>query len=109
MARRRGTLVALGPSGTSGILPRRALRALAKITAASGAALLAAALLPAVASQAAQSTTVAQAQAQLDELNNQAEVASEQYNGAQASLTQALQTASAATAAAGRAHTELVS
>ena len=76
--------------------------------AASGAALVAAALLPAVASQAAQSTTVAQAQAQLDALNNQAEIASEQYNGAQASLTQALQTASAATAAAGRAHSEVV-
>ena len=108
MARRRGTLAALGRSGTSGTLPRRALRAFARITAASAAALVAAALLPAVASQAAQSTTVAQAQAQLDELNNQAEIASEQYNGAQASLTQALQTASAATAAADRAHTELV-
>lgn len=102
MARRRGIVVALGPS------PRRALRPLAKIMAASGAALVAAALLPAVASQAAQSTTVADAQAQLDALNNQAEIASEQYNGAQASLTQALQTASAATAAAGRAHSELV-
>jgi peptidoglycan DL-endopeptidase CwlO len=102
LARRRGILVALRPS------PRRALRPLAKIMAASGAALVAAALLPAVASQAAQSTTVADAQAQLDALNNQAEIASEQYNGAQASLTQALQTASAATAAAGRAHSELV-
>ena len=108
MARRRGSLAVLGPSGTSGTLPRRALRTFARITAASAAALVAAALLPAVASQAAQSTTVAQAQAQLDELNNQAEVASEQYNGAQASLTQALQTASAATAAADRAHSELV-
>jgi cell wall-associated NlpC family hydrolase len=76
--------------------------------AASGAALVAAALLPAVASQAAQLTTVAEAQAQLDALNNQAEIASEQYNGAQASLTQALQTASAATAAADRAHSEVV-
>ena len=102
MARRRGILVALGPT------PRRALRPLAKIMAASGAALVAAALLPAVTSQAAQSTTVADAQAQLDALNNQAEIASEQYNGAQASLTQALETASAATAAAGRAHSELV-
>ena len=109
MARRRDTPRALGPSGTSGTLSRRALRTLAKVAAASSAALLAAALLPAVASQAAQSTTVAQAQAQLDALDNQAEIASEQYNGAQASLTQALQTASAATAAAGRAHTELVS
>jgi cell wall-associated NlpC family hydrolase len=102
LARRRGILVALGPT------PRRALRPLAKIMAASGAALVAAALLPAVTSQAAQSTTVAAAQAQLDALNNQAEIASEQYNGAQASLTQALETATAATAAAGRAHSELV-
>jgi peptidoglycan DL-endopeptidase CwlO len=75
---------------------------------ATGAALVAAALLPAVASQAAQPTTVAEAQAQLDALNNQAEIASEQYNGAQEGLTQALQTASAATAAAGRAHSEVV-
>ena len=74
---------------------------------ATGAALVAAALLPAV-SQAAQPTTVAQAQAQIDALNNQAEIASEQYNGAQDSLTQALQTASAANAAAGRAHSEVV-
>jgi cell wall-associated NlpC family hydrolase len=75
---------------------------------ASAAALVAAALLPAVASQAAQPTTVAEAQAQLDALDNQAEIASEQYNGAQDRLTQALQTASAATAAAGRAHSEVV-
>jgi len=102
LARRRGILVALGPS------PRRALRPLVKIMSATGAALVAAALLPAVASQAAQPTTVAQAQAQLDALNNQAEIASEQYNGAQESLTQALQTATAATAAAGRAHSEVV-
>ncbi len=102
MARRRGIVVALGPS------PRRVLRPLVKIVSATGAALLAAALLPAVASQAAQPTTIAQAQAQLDALDNLAEIASEQYNGAQASLTQALQTASAATAAAGRAHSEVV-
>jgi len=75
---------------------------------AAGAALVAAALLPAVAGQAAQPTTVAQAEAQLDALNNQAEIASEQYNGAQERLTQALQTASAATAAAGRAHSDVV-
>ena len=102
LARRRGTLVALGPS------PRRALRPLVTIMSAAGAALVAAALLPAVASQAAQPTTVAQAEAQLDALNNQAEIASEQYNGAQERLTQALQTASAATAAAGRAHSDVV-
>jgi cell wall-associated NlpC family hydrolase len=101
LARGRGIPVALGPS-------RRVLRPLLKIMSATGAALVAAALLPAVASQAAQPTTVAQAQAQLDALNNQAEIASEQYNGAQASLTQALQTASAATAAADRAHSDVV-
>ena len=101
LARRRGILVALRPS------PRRALRPLVKILSATGAALVTVALLPAV-SQAAPATTVAQAQAQLDALNNQAEIASEQYNGAQESLTQALQTASAATAAAGRAHSEVV-
>jgi cell wall-associated NlpC family hydrolase len=102
LARRRGILLALGSS------PRRALRPLVKIVSATGAALVAAALLPAVASQAAQPTTVAQAQAQIDALDNQAEIASEQYNGAQDSLTQALQTASAANAAAGRAHSEVV-
>jgi cell wall-associated NlpC family hydrolase len=102
LARRRGSQVALGPS------PRRALRSLLKIVSAAGAALVAAALLPAVASQAATPTTIAQAQAQLDALNNQAEIASEQYNGAEANLTQALQTASAATAAAGRARSEVV-
>jgi peptidoglycan DL-endopeptidase CwlO len=102
LARRRGILVDLGPS------PRRVLRPLVKIMSATGAALVAAALLPAVASQAAQPTTVAGAQAQLDALDNQAEIASEQYNGAQASLTQALQTASAATAAVNRAHNEVV-
>ena len=102
MARRRGIPVALGSSS------RRVLRPLLKVMSATGAAMVAAALLPAVASQAAQPTTVAQAQAQLDALNNQAEIASEQYNGAQASLTQALQTASAATAAADRAHSEVV-
>lgn len=101
LARRRGILVAPAPS------PRRALRPLVKIMSATGAALVTVALLPAV-SQAAQATTVAQAQAQLDALNNQAEIASEQYNGAQESLTQALQTASAATVAAGRAHSEVV-
>jgi len=102
LARRRGIPVALGSSS------RRVLRPLLKVMSATGAAMVAAALLPAVASQAAQPTTVAQAQAQLDALNNQAEIASEQYNGAQASLTQALQTASAATAAADRAHSEVV-
>ena len=70
MARRRGILMALGPS------PRRVLRPVLSIVSASCAALVAAALLPAVASQAAQPTTVAQAQAQLDALNNQAEIAS---------------------------------
>lgn len=102
LARRRGIQVVLASS------PRRALRPLLSIMSATGAALVFAALLPAAASQAAQPTTVAEAQAQLDALDNQAEIASEQYNGAQVALTQALQTASAATAAAGRAHSEVV-
>jgi peptidoglycan DL-endopeptidase CwlO len=88
-------------------LPRRGLRVIVKVLSASGAACVAAALLPAVASQAAQPKTVAQAQAQLDDLNNQAEIASEQYNGAQLALTGAQQLASAATAAADRAHSEV--
>ena len=102
MARRRGISVALGLS------PRRVLRPLRTIISATSVALVAAALLPAVNSQAAQPTTVAQAQAQLDALNDQAEIASEQYNGVQASLAQALQTASAATAAAARTHNDVV-
>ncbi len=101
LARRRGILVALAPT------PRRVLRPLVKIMSATAAALVAAALLPAVA-EAAPATTVAQAQSQIDALNNQAEIASEQYNGAQAQLAQALKTASAATAAANRAHSEVV-
>ncbi|HEY0869018.1 MAG TPA: C40 family peptidase, partial [Acidothermaceae bacterium] len=65
------------------------------------------ALLPAATSLAAQPKTVAQAQAQLDDLNNQAEIASEQYNGAQLALTGAQQAASAATAAADRARSDV--
>jgi cell wall-associated NlpC family hydrolase len=104
LLRRTGRSVAAQPPHA---LPRRTLRMIVKVLSASGAACVAAALLPAVASQAAQPKTVAQAQSQLDDLNNQAEIASEQYNGAQLALTGALQVASAATAAADRAHSEV--
>jgi peptidoglycan DL-endopeptidase CwlO len=80
----------------------------ARLLSAAGATLVLTALLPSVASQAAQSTTVAQAQAQLDALDNQAEAASEAYNGAQQTLALAQQTATAATAAAASAHTVVV-
>lgn len=73
-----------------------------------GATTLLTGLLPSVTSQAAQANTVAQAQAQLDALNDQAEAASEAYNGAQESLTVAQHAASAATAAATSAHTAVV-
>jgi peptidoglycan DL-endopeptidase CwlO len=81
-------------------IAKPALRALS----AAGAAFVITALLPAVSSQAAQPKTVAEAQAQLDSLNDQAEVASEQYNGAKLLLSQAQQKAAAATATASRAH-----
>ncbi len=75
-----------------------------KAISAAGAAFVITALLPAVSSQAAQPKTVAEAQAQLDSLSDQAEVASEQYNGAKLLLSQAQQKATAATVTAGRAH-----
>jgi peptidoglycan DL-endopeptidase CwlO len=83
---------------------RRLLSPFLKLLSAAGAAVVVTALMPAVASQAAQPKTVAQAQAQLDALDNQAEVASEEFNGAQIRLTQAQQAAGAANAAAARAH-----
>jgi cell wall-associated NlpC family hydrolase len=88
----------------SGTPLRRLLSPFLKLLSAAGAAVVVTALMPAVASQAAQPKTVAEAQAQLDELDNQAEVASEEYNGAQIRLTQAQQAATAADAAAARAH-----
>ena len=75
-----------------------------KAISAAGAAFVITALLPAVSSQAAQPKTVAEAQAQLDSLSDQAEVASEQYNGAKLLLSQAQQKATAAMVTAGRAH-----
>jgi peptidoglycan DL-endopeptidase CwlO len=101
LLRRTGMSVADEP------LSRRTLQVLIKVVAASGVACIAAALLPAVTSLAAQPKTVSQAQAQLDDLNNQAEIASEQYNGAQLALTGAQQAASAATAAANRARSDV--
>lgn len=89
--------------------PRRRFgRSAARVLSVAGATALLTALLPSVASQAAQATTVAQAQAQLDALDDQAEAASEAYNGAQESLTLAQHAASAATAAAVSAHTAVV-
>jgi cell wall-associated NlpC family hydrolase len=78
------------------------------VLSVAGATALLTALLPSVASHAAQATTVAQAQAQLDALDDQAEAASEAYNGAQESLTLAQHAANAATAAAVSAHTAVV-
>jgi peptidoglycan DL-endopeptidase CwlO len=80
----------------------------ARVLSVAGATALLTALLPSVASHAAQATTVAQAQAQLDALDDQAEAASEAYNGAQESLTLAQHAANAATAAAVSAHTAVV-
>jgi peptidoglycan DL-endopeptidase CwlO len=91
-------------SGRSRWVSRVSLRVLS----VAGATALLTALLPAIASQAAQATTIAQAQAQLDALSDQAEAASEAYNGAQESLTLAQHAASAATAAAVSAHTAVV-
>ena len=80
----------------------------ARVLSLAGATTLLTALLPSVTSQAAQANTVAQAQAQLDALTDQAEAASEAYNGAQESLTVAHHAATAATAAAESAHTAVV-
>jgi peptidoglycan DL-endopeptidase CwlO len=101
LLRRTGTSVAEQP------LSRRSLHVFIKVVSASGVACVAAALMPAAISVAAQPKTVAQAQAQLDDLNNQAEIASEQYNGAQLALTGAQQAASAATAAADQARSDV--
>jgi cell wall-associated NlpC family hydrolase len=85
-------------------LARRTRTLLTQALSAAGVAFVITALLPAVSSQAAQPKTVAEAQAQLDSLSDQAEVASEQYNGAKLLLSQAQQKAAAATVTAGRAH-----
>jgi cell wall-associated NlpC family hydrolase len=97
---RRSALPAL-PENRS----RRVRRSLLRGVAAAGATLVTTALLPAVSSQAAPPQTVAEAQAQVDRLNQRAEVITEQYNGAQARLDQARRAATTATAAAQQART----
>jgi len=96
---------------TTSVLPVSLLRQLRspvlKVISAAGAAFVVTALLPAVSSQAAQPKTVAEAQARVDQLNEQAEVITEQYNAAQARLGQASQRAAAATAAAKRAQAQV--
>jgi peptidoglycan DL-endopeptidase CwlO len=104
LLRRTGTSVASPPPRVRG----RALRLVVQVLSGTAAACVAAALLPAAVSVAAQPKTVAQAQAQLDNLNNQAEIASEQFNGAQIALTQAQQSATAANTAAARAHSDVL-
>jgi peptidoglycan DL-endopeptidase CwlO len=90
-------------------LHRRLLRPAIQALSVGGAAVVATALLPAVASQAAQPKTVAEAQAQIEALNQQAEVASEQFNAAQARLVTARTAAHAATNTAARAQARLAS
>jgi cell wall-associated NlpC family hydrolase len=80
-----------------------------KALSVAGAALVAATVLPAATSHAAPPKTTAQAQAQIDQFDNQAEVASEQYNGAQIRLTTAKLAAAAASAAAAKARTLVTS
>jgi cell wall-associated NlpC family hydrolase len=97
---RRSALFAL--SGNRSLQVRRLLL---RGVAAAAATLVTTGLLPAISSQAAPPQTVAEAQAQVDQLNERAEVITEQYNGAQARLAEARRTATAATAAAQQAHT----
>jgi cell wall-associated NlpC family hydrolase len=84
-------------------VPRRVLRRLSQAASAVGAAVVVTAMLPAAAALADQPKTVAEAQAQIDSLDNQAESASEQFNAAQDRLAKAKATAQAATAMAGKA------
>ncbi len=91
------------PHDRSRPLRRQATRAVAAV----GAALVVTGLLPAVTSRAAQPKTVAQAQARVDQLNEQAETITERYNGAQAELTRAQKSAAAATATADKAHAQV--
>jgi peptidoglycan DL-endopeptidase CwlO len=74
-------------------------RPLVRALSAAGAAVVVASMLPAVA-HADQPTTAAQAQARVDALDNQAEIVTEQFNAAQAQLTQAQSAAQAAASAA---------
>ncbi len=89
------------------VAARRALRRLTQVASAVAAALVVAAMLPAAAALADQPKTVAEAQAQIDSLDNQAESASEQFNAAQDRLAKAKLTAQAATATAGVAQAAL--
>jgi peptidoglycan DL-endopeptidase CwlO len=86
---------------------RRALRRLTQVASAVAASCVIAAMLPAAAALADQPKTVAEAQAQIDSLDNQAESASEQFNAAQDRLAKAKLTAQAATATAGAAQAAL--
>jgi cell wall-associated NlpC family hydrolase len=79
-----------------------------RLVSAAGAIALATSFLPSIASFAAQPNNIADAQAQIDELDNQAEVASEEFNGAQINLAQAQEAVTAATAATVRAHSVVV-
>jgi cell wall-associated NlpC family hydrolase len=82
------------------------LRPLVKTLSAAGAALVLVSILPAVA-EADQTTTAAEAQAKVDALDNQAEIVTEQFNAAQARLSQAQSAAQAAANAASAAQAAL--
>ena len=84
----------------------RLLRPLVKTLSAAGAALVLVSILPAVA-HADQPTTAAQAQARMDALDNQAEIVTEQFDAAQARLSQAQSAAQAAANAASAAQAAL--
>jgi peptidoglycan DL-endopeptidase CwlO len=88
----------------SRVVPRRLARLATRVISAAGATLVITALLPVATSEAAQPTTIAAAQAKINQLDDQAEQASEQFNGAQASLAQAQQIVTAASDAVVRAH-----
>lgn len=84
----------------------RLLRPLVKTLSAAGAALVLVSVLPAVA-HADPTTTAAQAQARMDALDNQAEIATEQFDAAHARLAQAQSAAQAAANAASAAQAAL--
>ncbi len=73
---------------------------------AAATATVVATLLPVAAAQAAPPTTVAAAQARVDQLNEQAEAITEQYNAAQARLDAAKRTVATANADAAKARTQ---
>jgi peptidoglycan DL-endopeptidase CwlO len=102
LARRTRNFV-IGRFAVPATAGRGTRRLIVRVVSATGVALVVTALLPAV-SQAAQPKTVAEAQAQLDDLDNQAEAASEQVNEAKILLSQAQDAATASAATASRAH-----